>query len=201
MSNDDLQKIRDEIVTAALDLAVFDGWNAAMLARAAEDAGYSSYEIRAVFPSGVQSALDHFADMADRWMLEALVNLNAEDLRVRDRIREAVLARLHVLAPHKEAVKASLGFWSVPLRHGKAGKIVWRTADCIWTWAGDESQDYNYYTKRGLLSGILASTILVWCQDDTPEIKKTTSFLDARIQNVMNFGRIIGQLKSRKCAS
>ena len=196
MEQKSVEQIKDEIVLAALDHVVFDGWSWKTLCRGAEDAGYNEQKLRAVFPSKLESALDHFSDMADRWMMEKLSALEPADMRIRDRIRHGVLTRIHVLEPYKEAVHASISYWSVPPRQARAGKMTWRTADLIWNWAGDTSKDYNHYTKRCLLSGIVASTIFVWCQNDDPELKRTTDFLDARIGNVMDFGRIIGKLKN-----
>lgn len=197
MTEKTVEEIKDEIITAALEHVVFDGWRWDAITRGAADAGYDAQQARAVFPAQLEGALVHFSDMADRWMLMRLEKLDTEDLRVRDRIRAGVLERFAALEPYKEAVHASVSYWSVPLRQGAAGKLVWSTADHIWDWAGDRSMDYNFYTKRGLLSGIIASTTMVWVQDDEPDLKKTTDFLDARIGNVMDFGRIIGQLKGK----
>ena len=195
MNKDDVVQIRDSILHAALPHVAFDGWTWEMIERAAEEAGYKPSMAKAVFPDRMKDVLDAFADLADREMLKALENTNPEDLRIRDRVRSALIARYEWLKPHKEALRQSVQFWMVPTRKPRGAKIVWRTADRIWEWAGDTATDYNHYTKRGLLSGIIVSTTLFWLNDSSEHMDNTKSFLDRRIENVMQFGKIIGRIK------
>ena len=189
------QTIRDEILETALPDVIFDGWTKAVMAEAAVKAGHSSDMVRAVFPGGMDDVLSHFSDWTDRQMLAALKKVDPEALRIRDRIRTAVLARLEILSAHKDAAKQAAAYWAVPTRSLAAGRIVWRSADVIWNWAGDTAKDYNHYTKRGLLSGVMSSTMLVWLNDDSGEMTETEAFLDRRIENVMQLGKFIGKFK------
>lgn len=202
MDKDQVVQIRDDIIQTALPDIVFDGWHWETVVQAAKKAGHEEHAASAVFPERMMDVLDSFADLADREMLSKLSEKNIEELRVRERIRAGVLARLEYLQPYKEAVRSSVGFWAVPTRKPRAAKIVWRTADHIWNWAGDNSQDYNRYTKRGLLSGILVSTLLVWLDDESEEMRATSEFLDRRIDNVLFVGKTLGKfLKGFKKAS
>jgi hypothetical protein len=59
--------------------------------------------------------------------------------------------------------------------------------------AGDKSTDFNWYTKRTVLSGVLGSTLAAWIgTDDEAEVD---AFLDRRIENVMQFEKLKGQVK------
>lgn len=195
MNKNDTVEIRDRILTAALPNVAFDGWRWGMIERAAERAGYSPAMAQAVFPAKMKDVLAAFADLADREMLKALEDINPQDLRVRDRVRSALLARFEWLAQHKEALRQSVQFWMMPTRKPRAGQIVWRTVDRIWDWAGDSAQDYNRYTKRGLLSGILVSGALVFLNDQTETLDNTKAFLDRRIENVMQLGKVLHSFK------
>ena len=195
--SDDTQKIQDKILEAALPNVAFDGWSWEMVCKAADDAGHSENIARAVFPEKMIGVLDHFADWADRKMLEKLENVNPANHRIRDRVRVALLARFEVLNPYKEAVRESLSFWLWPTRKARAMKITWRLADRIWEWAGDTSADYNHYTKRGLLSGVIASTTMAWLNDADEDMEKTKAFLDRRIENVMQLGKVINSVKQK----
>jgi len=197
MLNDETLKIQDEILEAALPNVVFDGWSWEMMCASAVEAGHSENVARGVFPEKMVGVMDHFADWADRQMLMALQDINPEDLRIRDRIRVAVLARFEVLNSYKDAVDQSLHFWIWPTRKLRAAKITWRTADVIWNWAGDDARDYNRYTKRGLLSGVIASTTIAWLNDASTNMDKTKSFLDRRIENVMKLGKVIHSVQSK----
>ena len=200
MTSETLQ-IRDEILLAVLPNVAFDGWNWDSVCACAQEAGHSKNTVRAVFPEGLVSVLDHFSDWADREMLERLHGINIEDMRIRDRIRTALITRFEVLNSYKEAVRQSLQFWFWPTRKIRAAKITWRLADCIWIWAGDTATDYNRYTKRTLLSGVIASTTLAWLNDPDDDMHKTKAFLDSRIENVMQLGKVINTIKSKKAGA
>lgn len=200
MNKEKIIRIRDEILTAALPHVPFDGWSWEGIEAASLEAGHTKPIAQAVFPERLTGALDAFSDMADRAMLAALAGLNPEEMRVRDRVRRALLARYEFLSPYKEAVRLSLAFWMMPLRKIRAARIVWRTADRIWDWAGDQATDYNRYTKRGLLSGVIASTTLAWLEDKSPDMRETKEFLDRRIENVMQAGKFVGRFKRKDAA-
>ena len=181
------EAIRDKILDAALPAVAFDGWTLPMLRAAAQQGGYAEDMANAVFPDGVTTALEHFAGMMDRAMLTRLGDLPTDDLRIRDRIRAGVLARLAALEPHREAERLAVAYWMRPNRVRRGGKVVWQTADAVWTWAGDIATDYNRITKRGLLSGVLVSTTLVWLRNDDPSV--VAGFLDRRLENVLRLGK------------
>ena len=189
------EQIRDALIEAVLPAITFDGWTASALESAAEQIEMDRTIVASVFPDGVADAILHFAGMYDRKMLEALADVDIDEMRIRDRVRDAVFKRLELLSAHKDAVRQALSFWSVPTRSAQGGKSVWRTADCIWIWAGDEAKDYNRYTKRILLSGVITSTTLAWLDDDTDDMSITANFLDRRIANVMKMGQFIGRFK------
>jgi ubiquinone biosynthesis protein COQ9 len=197
MDKTDVQTIKDRILRAALLNVPFEGWHWNVIEKSAVDAGYDAQMARAVFPTEIKDALVHFSDLADREMLRTLEGVDSKKLKVRERIREAVLARYEYLKTHREALRGSVQFWMLPTRKPRASKILWHTADCIWDWAGDEATDYNRYTKRSLLCVILASTTLVFLNDTNDRLDNTKAFLDRRIENVMQLGKILGKF-SRK---
>jgi ubiquinone biosynthesis protein COQ9 len=60
----------------------------------------------------------------------------------------------------------------------------------MWSVAGDKAEDYNYYSKRSLLAAVWTSTFLFWLDDRSPGSEDTWAFLDRRIDNVMQIGRL-----------
>lgn len=191
-------QLKDQILEAALPDIVFDGWSDLTLTKAIDTLGLDKDIYRATFPAGAADVIAHFSDWADRQMLDQLDATNIEDMRIRDRIRSGVLTRFDVLAPHKEAVRLAMHYWAAPHRGAKAGKNLWHTADRIWQWAGDVSTDYNRYSKRALLSALLASTTYTWLKDDSEDLADTHKHLDQKIERIMKMGQFIGKLKCNK---
>ncbi len=197
-------EIQDEILLATLEDVPFDGWAWPVVENAALRLGYTKVQALNYFPRKVRDVLVYFSNWADRQMVIRLEDLDGEALPVRSRIAKGVQSRLEVLAPHKEAFRASTSYWLHPLRKATAGKMIWRTADKIWLWAGDKSMDYNHYTKRTLLSGVLTSTMLAWLNDESDNFEQTLDFLSRRIDNVLTcgkfFGGFVGRMRSLKAS-
>lgn len=189
------EEIRDKILKAALPNVVFDGWCWDLVKRAAKDAGYEHHMAAAIFPGKLSDVLKHFADWTDRQMMAALADIDPEELRIRDRVQAAVMARLRVMEEHKHAEKQAMSYWSLPHRVPRAGKILWRSADKIWNWAGDTATDYNHYTKRGLLCGVMSSTFVMWSNHEGESLEDVEAFLERRISNVLKIGKAVGRFK------
>ena len=65
----------------------------------------------------------------------------------------------------------------------------------MWRAAGDTSTDFNFYTKRGILAGVYGSTLVRWFNDPGEDEAATEAFLDARIENVMQFEKFKAKAK------
>jgi ubiquinone biosynthesis protein COQ9 len=171
------------------------GWTDAALKAAAEEAGLSEGEAQLACPNGAIDLADAFAQRADEAMLAALADLDLPAMRIREKVRVAVSLRLEAQAPYKEAARAMTRALARPTRAGEAARLVWRTADRIWRALGDTSTDGNFYSKRAILSAVLASTYARWFSDQSDGHADTAAFLEARIENVMQFEKFKARLK------
>jgi ubiquinone biosynthesis protein COQ9 len=185
--------------TAILDVfsahAARLGWSDAAFAAAANDAGLTVGEAALACPRGAVDLFDAFADRADQAMLAALDDLDLASMRYTQRVKAAVQVRLEAQAPYKEAARAMTRALARPTRAPEAARLLWRTADHIWRALGDTSTDENFYSKRAILSGVLASTYARWFNDDSADSEPTWEFLDARLANVMQFEKFKARLK------
>lgn len=192
----DNKTIKDRILESALPDVPFDGWTDNVLERAAINAGFDAAMVQAVFPRGVRDALVHFSGWVDGLMFNWLKETDPASLKIRERVALAVRTRFEVLEPYREAERLAIAHWMRPFRKIGGAKLVWKTADAIWLWAGDTATDYNHYTKRALLSGVLTSTAFFWLNDQSPGRKDSWSFLARRIDNVLSVGKIVGRFKT-----
>jgi ubiquinone biosynthesis protein COQ9 len=191
---DETTALRDELLLATLPNVAFDGWSGQALRAGAEAAGRDWTTARRAFPDGVPELVDHFADWADRQMLDGLAARDLAAMRVRDRVRTAVRLRLEALAPHQEAVRRELSWLALPQNTGLGVELLLRTVDRVWNAAGDTATDANWYTKRGLLAGVYSATTLYWLNDQSEDFADSWGFLDRRIDDVMRIGRAAGSI-------
>jgi ubiquinone biosynthesis protein COQ9 len=188
-------RFRARLLEAFTPRAVELGWTGAAYKAAVEDCGLSEGEAALACPKGAFDLCDAFADRADQAMLAHLGELALGAMKIRQRVKAAVQVRLEAQAPYKEAARAMTRALANPLHAPEAARLVWRTADLIWRALGDASTDGNFYSKRAILSGVLASTYARWFADESEDGADTWAFLDARIENVMQFEKLKARLK------
>lgn len=186
----------DDTVNALLDAALmhvpFDGWSDATMKAAAADAGVDMATVRALLPRGAVDLAVAFHKRGDALML-ARINAEALPERFRDKVAAAVRFRIEAISD-KEAVRRGSTLFALPMYAADGAKLIWGTADHIWTSLGDTSDDFNWYSKRAILSGVYSSTVLYWLGDDSLQNQDTWSFLDRRIENVMQFEKVKAQV-------
>jgi ubiquinone biosynthesis protein COQ9 len=188
-----LDSLRDRLIQAILPHVVFDGWSERALHAGAADAGIDPATAQNAFPGGAAEAIEYFSREIDRLMLEHLSAQDLAALKVRERITLAVRTRLELLTPHREAIRRGVAFLALP-RHAALGlKCLYRTVDAIWYAAGDTATDYNFYSKRILLTGVYSATLLYWLNDSSDDFTATWAFLDRRIAEVLKVGGTLGK--------
>lgn len=181
------------VLAAALPHVPFDGWSAATLKAAAQDAGVPLALARSLYPRGGVDLAMAYHRQGDAAMV---AKLGAEDLaalRFRDRIARGVRIRLDL--SDRELVRRGTTLFALPLHAGDGARALWGTADAIWTALGDTTRDFSWMTKRVTLAGVHGATVLFWLGDDSPGHHATWDFLDRRIENVMQIEKAKASLR------
>lgn len=172
------QRVLDE----ALKLVPARGWTWPMVRAAGQAAGLSAPETELLLPHGPADLAALLSRRHDAAALAALPD--PTPLKIRARIRAAVEARLDAAAADEAATRRWAGFLALPRNLPLALRLLWDSADRLWRWAGDISTDENHYSKRAILSGILASALAIRLASGR---EAAMVFVDARIENVMAY--------------
>jgi len=169
------------VLDAAVALAPRLGWGSRLVARAAEEAGLSAADAMLLLPAGPRDLAALLSRRHDAAALAALAEVDPLGLKVRERIRRAVEARVEAAAADEAAVKRCTAFLARPTNLKLGLSLLWESADVLWRWAGDVATDENHYTKRVILSGVLASTVAVRFERGAAA---AAEHLDARIREM-----------------
>ena len=168
------------------------GWTRLALEAGARDIGLTSAEAELLAPGGPRDLAALMARRHDERGLQVLERLDPLSLKVRERIRLAVLARCDVAVEDDPATWRWMGFLALPPNVPLALRLAWSSADKIWRWAGDVATDENHYSKRALLAEILISTLAIRLASGAGD---AAVHLDTRIEAVMAFERWKARLK------
>ena len=199
MSN--LDKTRHIILARALAHVVFDGWSWKALKTAATDANIDLVMLKRAFPKGPRDLVYYFSESADKLMLEELEHLDIGSLPIREKVATAIKTRLQQNFKHKEALRKLLSYLALPRNFLLSARLTYKTVDSIWYFAGDNSTDFNFYTKRGLLAGVYTSTILYWFADQSEDCANTWAFQERRISEVLKISSLTGAFKKQAASA
>ncbi|MGR4862449.1 COQ9 family protein [Caulobacter sp. LARHSG274] len=188
------QRVLDEAVRLAPRL----GWNPGLARAAAAAAGLNPGEAQLLLPRGPRDLAALLSRRHDAVALASLTAFDPAALKIRERIRRGVIARLDAAVADAEALRRLAAFLAFPTHMPLALSLVWESADALWRWAGDTATDENHYSKRAILSGILVSTLAV---DLASGRESALKHLDGRIDNVMAFEKWKAGLKPMNLAA
>ena len=179
-----------QVLDAALTITATQGWTWPSVRAAGKAAGLSAAETELLLPHGPADLAALLSRRHDARALAALPD--PATLKIRERIRAAVAARIDAAAQDEAAVRRWSGYLSLPLNFTLGLKLLWESADGLWRWAGDTATDENHYSKRAILSGILATALAIRLSSGR---EAAMTFVDARIENVMSFEKWKAGLK------
>ncbi len=177
-------RMEQRVLDAALERAPTLGWNGRMVAAACRACGLSEGDRELLLPNGPRDLAALLWRRHDAAAMESLAVIDPDALKIRERISQAVSARLEVAAADGEAEKRLAGFLALPTNADLVLSLTWATADGIWRWAGDVATDWNHQSKRVTLSGILIPAMTLRLFDGR---EAADAFVAARIENVMAF--------------
>jgi ubiquinone biosynthesis protein COQ9 len=187
---------RDRLIEALARQVPFEGWGEKALAAAAAAEGIDAVLAAELLPTGQRQQVLAFAAWADRRMAAALAAeapAEGEPPKFRDRIAHALRLRFDLLLPHRDAVRRGLQVLALPTNLGAGLAALHHSADTVWHVLGDSSTDWNWYSKRLLLAGVISATTLYWLEDKSEGHERTWVFLDRQLERVVKLGGKLGQ--------
>lgn len=194
--NEDMQA---QLLAAALPHVAFDGWSETSLRAACQDLSITRQMAALACPRGAIDLAIRFHHDGDEAMQVVLQKTDINAMKIREKITFSVRARLDAIRD-KEAVRRGATLMALPQHAAEGAGLVWGTCDRIWAAIGDSSADVNWYTKRLTLSSVYSATVLYWLGDNSPNHQDTWTFLDRRIENVMQFEKFKAQVNASPLA-
>jgi ubiquinone biosynthesis protein COQ9 len=186
-----MKKFKDEILKFSLELVPEFGWSEEALEKANKKALKDEEGANVVFLD-VKELVAYFLENTDERMLQELKKTNIEPLKIRQRIRKALVVRFKINS--KEIIKKTMSFLAKPQNADLAFKSLAKTCDEIWKWAGDESTDFNYYTKRALLGSVYSIVVLRYVQKDEMDLEDLSIFIENSLDKVLKIGGLKNKL-------
>ncbi|NWX91359.1 COQ9 protein, partial [Nothoprocta pentlandii] len=196
------EQLQHRILAAALEFVPEHGWTAEAIAEGAKTLGLSA-AAAGMFRSDGSELVLHFVSQCNTKLAELLeqeqklVQLGETQKKTTDQfLRDALEARLRMLIPYIEKWPQAVSILLLPRNIPSSLSLLTSMIDDICHFAGDQSTDFNWYTRRAVLTGIYNTTELVMMQDSSPDFEDTWRFLENRVADAVNMDNTAKQVKS-----
>jgi ubiquinone biosynthesis protein COQ9 len=110
----------------------------------------------------------------------------------RDRIAKAIQTRIKICDPKIHLHNAE--YFSKIDKVALGAEIAWNSCSKIWYYAGDQSTDFNYYTKRILCSSVYIPAILYYIKDRSTDRINTSRFIARSVECIVLLGGTLNRL-------
>ncbi|NXN17501.1 COQ9 protein, partial [Indicator maculatus] len=196
------EQLQRRILTAALDFVPQRGWTAEAIAEGAKTLGLSVAAAGMFHRDGSELVL-HFVSQCNTKLSELLkqeqkqVQLGEAERKPIDQfLRDALEARLRMLIPYIEKWPQALSILLLPHNIPSSLNLLTSMIDDILHYAGDQATDFNWYTRRAVLTAIYNTSELVMMQDSSQDFEDTWHFLENRVADAMNMSKTAEQVQS-----
>ena len=187
------QDLRGAIIQAAMDIAADGGWRRADMASIAEAAGLDNETVTRNFRSKI-AILEGLARRVDGEVDEqADADLKDPAIPVRERLFEVLMLRFDALRPYQSGIRALVKALAAdPCMALAGGPSLARSMTASVRAVGLETRSpFGLLRVKGL-GMVFLSVLLVWIDDDNPDLAATMKALDTRLRQVDELARSFG---------
>jgi ubiquinone biosynthesis protein COQ9 len=194
---EDIKQLKNDVLFSIIEILPYEAFDINIISKACKNIGLQSEYANLLFPNGRAEFLEVFRDYIDEIMVERIKNELGEVKSITSRIFESLKIRFEILDKYKIIIPKIITFYSMPWNHLKLYPYTWKSMNLIWRNAGnDKSTDFNYYTKRGLLTGVYWATLLYWLSDESTNYESTHDFLSRKLILIGKVGKKIKQFSN-----
>ena len=162
---------------------------------ASQNCGFDKHYHKLLFQGGIVEVLSFLSRLHDQALLIELSKSDRPE-KITKRVALATKTRLKLL--DKTILSKICNFYLNPLYSGNGIKLCFKSCDVIWRYAGDQSIDYNYYTKRMLLLSVYLPSIMHYIGDESINHIKTDQFIDSSLEKIVKLGSLKSRIKLPK---
>ena len=114
-------------------------------------------------------------------------------LPIHKRIRKVLLSKIYLMNKDKPFYRSIFLNLLIPKKNFSLSSQLYNSVDQLWFIAGDSSTDFNFYTKRLILSGIYSRVMLFFFNNNNQE--ELENILDESLKRVSKIPEIKSKLK------
>ena len=191
--NNYLLKKRLEVLNFAKASVSEKGFNQNSLENISKKYDLDINEIDLLFPEGNIDLIKFALEQLNNELEEYCRKIDLIRLPIHKRIRQILLSKISSMNKNKIFYRSIFLNLLIPQKNFSLSGQLYKSVDQIWFIAGDSSTDFNFYTKRLILSVIYSRIMLYFFNNNNQE--ELENILDDSLQRVSRIPEIKSKLK------
>ena len=191
--NNYLLKKRQVVLRFAKEFVSENGLTKNCLENISKKYGLNTDETDLLFPQGNIDLIKFALEQLNNDLEVYCRQIDLIRLPIHKRIREILLSKISLMNKDKLFYRSIFLNLLIPKKNFSLTSQLYNSVDQLWFIAGDSSTDFNFYTKRLILSGIYSRVMLFFFNNNNQE--ELENILDESLKRVSKIPEIKSKLK------
>jgi ubiquinone biosynthesis protein COQ9 len=193
IQNNYLLNKRLEVLSFAKAFVSEKGLKYNSLAHISKKYGLDINEIDLLFPEGNIDLIKFTLERLNNELEDCCRKIDLIRLPIHKRIRKVLLSKISLMNKDKLFYRSIFLNLLIPKKNFSLSRQLYNSVDQIWFIAGDSSTDFNFYTKRLILSAIYSRVMLFFFNNNNQE--ELENILDESLKRVSKIPEIKSKFK------
>ncbi len=179
-------KKKEDILKKAKKIVSTEGWSSEIFSKLQKQ-NIEKNDLFFFFPNGYQELLEYALQNINEQLEFKLKKINLINFPINKRIKKILLLRFDILNEDKEFYKKTFNHLLLPTNNKISKKSLYNSVNTMWYLAGDNSTDFNFYTKRLILSGLYTNALFIFF---SKEMKYVEENIDINLKRISKIPKI-----------
>ena len=168
--NNSNNKIKSIILQKLKKIVSDEGWSEKVLKQLLQN-GVEKSDLVTFFQYDYKELLKYSLEELNKSLEKEINKINIINYSLNKRIKKILMLRFNILNNDKEFYKKTFYHLLIPSNNKIMKSSLYKSVDTMWYLAGDNSTDFNFYTKRLILAVIYVNALFVLFNKNFDEVE------------------------------
>ena len=168
--NNSNNKIKSIILQKLKKIVSVEGWSEKVLKQLLQN-GVEKSDLVTYFQYDYKELLKYSLEELNNSLEKEINKINIINYSLNKRIKKILMLRFNILNNDKEFYKKTFYHLLIPSNNKIMKSSLYKSVDTMWYLAGDNSTDFNFYTKRLILAVIYVNALFVLFNKNFDEVE------------------------------
>ena len=184
--NNSNNKIKSIILQKLKKIVPDEGWSEKVLIQLLQN-GVEKSDLVTFFQYDYKELLKYSLVELNKSVEKEINKINIINYSLNKRIKKILMIRFNILNNDKEFYKKTFYHLLIPSNSKIMKSSLYKSVDTMWYLAGDNSTDFNFYTKRLILAVIYVNALFVLFNKNFDEVE---SNIDRNLKKISKIPKI-----------